>query len=192
MFIRKLQQVFGILRTTARLASFDKENNTKEELQELFEMTRRLGEEDYQEEILAAGVERKLPYFLIEQYQRLQQEEGRENELAQLREEIIKNGNQESHYRLAIIDYVQNTFTLGEEASTDEVASPLITYLQTYGDVDKENAWRVQLQVATLYKNAGKDEKAVAYLQKALENAPSTHTEEVQMVLDSLKVSKTS
>ncbi len=158
-----------------------------EELKELFEMSRRLGEPDYQAKVLELGVEKNLSYFLLEHYQERQQAGATDIELADLRQRLQANADGETHYRLAIMDYVKRSVQKDSKKEVDQIAAPLINYLDRHAEGDTDHAWRVQLQVSTLYRNAGNAVKAATFLRQALKTAPDTHKAEVKAALDGVR-----
>ncbi len=171
----------------SKMASLDEENATVEELQELFEMSRRLGEKDYQKRVLSVGLKREAPYFLVERYQELLRGKGDKEEMAELKSKLSKVSDSETAYRLAIMEYVQRSFSLGPNAPAERLARPLKEYLGSQSAVDSDNAWRVQLQVANIYKREGNVEESEKYLQRALEGAPDERRKEVETALEALK-----
>jgi protein disulfide-isomerase len=168
----------------ARLSRFLKAPNSNDELQDLFEVARRLGEKDYKNQLLSIGIERKIPYFLLERYQELLRTKTNPAEMSAIRRTLNADSDKETHYRLAIIDFVAKSTEASSDADPSDLARPLLSYLEKYSSRDQKNRWRVQLQVSTLYNNAGKKSEAANYLKAAMDSAPPSHKEELKQALE--------
>lgn len=146
----------------------------EKELIHLYQIAQTLTRHEAQETILAAGVEKELPYFLLEKYRHLIEER---KEAAALREKLLKSEDYRIHFTMAMIDFQERAL---EFSDPQEVIKPLEAYLSRFGNADPDNVWRIEMMIAQFYLNADQWKPALEHAETAYEKAPQERRHEIE------------
>lgn len=151
---------------------------TPEELQDLYQQARELGQADDIDAIVTLGLDCKSPgFFLKERYLSLVSEGMIHTDEAQaVRARLLATDpdNKSAHHRrVAVIEFQR----LAEELEVSDgdawaACKPLLDYIDRFGKQDKDNLWRLQMTVAQTLLNKDHIDDALAYAKHSYDTAP--------------------
>lgn len=149
-----------------------------EELEELYQQARELGQTDDIDAIVKLGLDCESPgFFLKERYLSLVNEGMIHTKEAQnVRTRLLATDpdNKAGHHRrVAIIEFQRLAEDL-EVSSGDAwtACKPLLEYIDNYGNKDKDHLWRLQMTVAQTLLNRDHVDEALAYAKHSYDAAP--------------------
>lgn len=174
-----------------KLQKIDNQQLSGLELKQLYEKAREFDLENDLPIIIKSGLNSDLKnFFLLERY-RLFAEEGmiHHKDAIALREQLLaadpENVNK-VHYEVAVIDFEAYSEER-DNASATHAVSPLVAYVEKFGDNDKENLWRLQMIISQVFLDQNQVGQSLQYAQSAFENAPSTIQSEIASVIKNIQ-----
>ncbi|MEM1282123.1 MAG: thioredoxin family protein [Chlamydiota bacterium] len=163
------------------------------ELKNLYHKAQEFHLNDDEVRIVLAGMKsERQHFFLVERYRQLANE-GRFHEVESqvIREEILSTDPTNrylSHYQVACIDFdaYADEMNLGR-ATPDKAVSPLVQYIERFGDQDLQNLWRINMIISQVYRDVNDREKALKYAECAFDCAPNETKKDIAMAIDGIK-----
>lgn len=124
-------------------------------------------------------------FFLLEQFRMLADEGKLHGSEAQtVKQQLLAkdpHNKQKTHYAVAIIEFEALTEEMEHENYASEIAiSPLVGYIERFGDEDEENVWRLHMLIAQVYLDQKKGKEALKHAQACHATAPEEIQPEIQ------------
>jgi len=162
------------------------------QLQQLYHVAQDLGSVQEMEQILNAGLKLEDPYFYLEKYRLLVENDAMQSEMAlSLRrklmafgpEKVLVNG-QSIPFTVALIDFQEIS---QQNPESDLAATPLLEYLEAFSNQEQSNRWQIEMMLAEIYLNSGKLEEALRHAESGYASAPESKHEELAHSLDYIR-----
>ena len=177
----------------SKMSRLDQDDLSGAELKLLFKQARQLQQTSDIAKIIEKGkTSDRKDFFLIEEY-RLLAKEGKiaSTEAASLKKQLLTDDPKNSHlthYQIACIDFDALSDKLDSGQCTPETAvAPLSSYINRFGDQDKENLWRIEMIISQVYLDKKEKEKALLHAEKAFQSAPDSMKEDIQSYIEEAK-----
>jgi thioredoxin-related protein len=161
-----------------------------EEVKTLYSKAGRLADDTFKRAALRAGLKvDKSPFFLLKKYENLALEGKLSRRMARKLKLKIASAdpvNKEGSQRqLALVDFR----LLSEEGKkpTQQVILPLVSYLEKYGDKDRENSWQLEMMISKYLFGKDEIEGALAHARSSYREAPESEKEEIASSIEYLK-----
>lgn len=169
---------------------------TGTELKSLYHQAQGFNLNDDEVKIVLEGMKSDRPqYFMIERYRQLANEGCvREKEATEIRANILESDPTNrylSHYQVACIDFdaFADEMNMGK-ATTDDAVSPLIDYMNKFGDKDSQNLWRINMIISQVYQDKNDHQKALKYAESAYHSAPADTKQDIAMAIETIKANR--
>lgn len=166
---------------------------TGTELKILYRKSKEFNLVDDQIKIVKEGMKSDRPhYFMIERYRHLANIGNvHVPEAVTIREQLLKSDPTNrylTHYQVACIDFdaYADEMNVGK-ATPDKVVSPLIGYLDNFGEKDTHNLWRINMIIAQVYSDSNQNREALKYAETAYECAPENTRKDISMAIQTFK-----
>ncbi|NGX45339.1 MAG: Disulfide bond reductase DsbH [Chlamydiae bacterium] len=190
-FAKYIKDLFYDFRLVQMLTEKSRLNQLRgEEVKTLYTKAGRLADGAFKQAALKAGLRvDKSPFFLLEKYENLALEGKLSHRMARkLKLKIARQdpANQEgSQLKIALVDFR----LLSEEGKkpTQQVILPLVSYLEKYGDKDKENGWQLELMISKYLFGKDEIEGALTHARTCYLEAPESAKEEITSSIEYLK-----
>jgi protein disulfide-isomerase len=161
------------------------------EIQELYKKADNLSTTPMRQQLLEAGLKSDQDaFFMMEQYENLLKTHAmHEPEVQYLRKKIIARdpvGLQGIQLKLATAEFHTLARTLKKKEDPEHALHPLLTYLQKFGNQDRDNRWRVEMMIAQFLFSKNKVAEATQHAKISYEQAPEEYRSEIAQSLDYL------
>lgn len=176
-----------------KMQTIEKQNYSSTELHRLYDKAKELGQETDAHRILKMGMLSKDNHFFVIERYRFLVEEGRihDQETIALRKSILENDPQnesQAHYRIALIDFEDCCQRMEKEQLPPQLAiAPLVSYINKFGDQDKQNLWRLQMIISQVYLEQNQLSDALKFAQDSYHAAPSSAQAEIATAIKGIK-----
>ena len=132
------------------------------------------------------------PYFLTEKYRSFANDgEIHTKEALTVREQLIATdpkNEKHVHYQVALIEFQAFSKEMDKNNCKPEMAvTPLISYINTYGQKDKENLWRLNFIISQVYLDKNQMPSALKYAQESYDTAPSSVKPEIGLAVHNIR-----
>lgn len=164
------------------------------DIKQLAEKATELGLVPDLHKIIKAGIASdQKAFFQIEKY-RLLADEGliHDPEAAALKQQLLASDPQNerrTHYQLAVIEFEAFCTEMDKENYDPAIAiAPLNSYIQKFGQQDKENAWRLQMIISQVFLEKNKPMQALQFAQSSYDSAPLTVRSDIAIAIQNIKL----
>lgn len=165
-----------------------------QELKALYEQAKKLQLTNDHNKIVKVGIDTdESLYFLTERY-RLYGNEGliHTEEAKAIRHRLLAadpNNAKQVPYQVAVIEFQTFCEEMERADYAPELAiAPLISYIEKYGQQDKENLWRLQMLVSQVFLDRNQMQDALKYAQDSFEAAPATVQPEIAKAVQNISL----
>lgn len=190
MFLKEVEEAN---RLQTILSHFDKDNLSEDELEGIYNQARLLGKKEAMKLVLQAGFEKNPntnAFFLKEKYRELQEMGLQDSDAAQkIRQDLLAQDPDNTkgyHLYIAVSDF-EALMKQPENKKGTAAATPLLSYLESHGNDDHQNSWRVELMLAHFLRSAGEPQKAVKFAKAAFVKAPDRLKEDIQSSISEME-----
>jgi len=162
-------------------------------LEKLYRQARELGQDDDIDNIIAKGIESAEPVFFLKEKFRFLVEAGRiqSPEAQSIRARLLTadpNNEHGAHRNVAVIEFQR----LAEELEVSdgdpaEACLPLINYINSFGEQDKDHLWRLQMTIAQTFLSKNRPQEALEYAKASYLSAPLLVRSEVANAIKSIE-----
>lgn len=158
------------------------------ELKKLYEKSKEFDLANDMTYIMRYGIESDAkPFFLTEKY-RFLADEGQihQPEAVALKEQLLSMDPENSelaHYNVAVIEFE----ALSEEPANNNSIAPLLSYIEKFGNKDKENLWRLEMIISQVYLDKNLLNEALKHAQASHDSAPATVQPEIASAIKSIQ-----
>lgn len=169
------------------MTSFNPDRYTSTQLAALYERARLVAREDWQKQILDAGLKRASTssFFLRERYRQLIQKGQKDSpEALKLRQALLDSDpdNELGHQLyVAVSDFEEE---VKENLGKKDASLPLVNFLKRYNK--PENSWRVKAMLASYFISKQRYNEAKRYIREAMSEAPKDQQETLNILLTKL------
>lgn len=164
----------------------DAQSASHNELRRLYEAARKSQNTDESTALMNRGLENDRDhYFLCEKYRKVL-EEGQQPEATAIRTRILSQdpSNQRAlHYKVAMIEFQ----TMLKNAAPEKSTAPLVAYLHQFGDMDQQNAWKVEMTISQTFLAEGQYKESLQHSLAAYHRAPAKIKPDVQKAIEQIK-----
>lgn len=176
-----------------KMAYLGKENISGNDLKTLYEKACEIELKEDAEKIVSLGMKSELCQFFQVEHYRCLADAGKihSEEAAALKQLLIKSdptNAKQTHYQVAVIDFEASCDKMEKENYSPEVAVlPLINYIDTFGNNDKENLWRLQMIISQVFFDKNKLPEALKYAQSSYKTAPATAQPDIAIAIKNIQ-----
>ncbi|MEI8365303.1 MAG: thioredoxin family protein [Parachlamydiaceae bacterium] len=131
-------------------------------------------------------------FFLTEQY-RLLANSGKihDKKAVALREQLLSvdpNNEKLTQYQLALIDFqAYSSEMVNDQCNSECAIAPLISYINKYGEKDRENPWRLKFIISQVYLDKNEMPSALKYAQESYDSAPASVRPEIGLAIHNIR-----
>lgn len=161
------------------------------ELRKLYEKSKELDLPNDTAYLLKIGMNSELRnYFLTERY-RLLAEEGllHDKEAVAIKQQLLKldpYNEQHIHYDIAVIEF--EAYSEEKSKNKDFAISPLLDYIEKFGNQDRVNLWRLEMIVSQVYLDKNQLSAALKHAQASFESSPTSVQSEIASAIRSIQL----
>ena len=162
----------------AEMQTLEAKTLSLDELKNLFNKSIELNIVSDTNRIVKIGIASDKPlFFLIERY-RFLADEGQihSKEALKIKQQLLsldKNNTHLTQYTIALIEFQTLCGDIRrKETQTASIVAPLVSYIQAFGESDKENLWRLKMIISQVYLDENKMTEALKYAQESYDTAP--------------------
>ena len=151
---------------------------SNEDLKDLYMKARELGETKEAAAILEKGLKNdKDNFFLLQKYRAtIETGDMHAKEALRLRDKLLavpSDATVKANHDVAVVEFdVLQQRMKRDKLSPAAVVTPLVNYLDKYGDQDSEK-WRVNMAITQVYLEGGQPQEALRYALEAQQSAPA-------------------
>lgn len=128
-------------------------------------------------------------FFLIEKYRLLAEQGQIDNpEALHLKEALLKldpDNHFLTQYELAVINF--ESCSEKWEQETESMIAPLTTYIEKFGNQDKQNLWRLQILISQVFLEDNKLSEALDYAKASYETAPDSVQPDIAIMIKNIQ-----
>lgn len=176
-----------------KISSLDQSKYSGSDLKPLYKKAKELGLASDATRIVKKGMDSEESlYFMIERYRYLADEGQIHNkEAVALKQQLLSAdpaNEQRMHYQVAVVDFEAYSSEMERENySTELTVAPLTTYIEKFGQQDKENLWRLQILISQVYLDHDEMTAALKYAQESYNSAPTCAQPELSRAVKSIR-----
>lgn len=182
---------------TAYQASHQQASNNElssQQLEDLYRQARELGQDDDIADILDAGIASAEPTFFFKERYRALVEDGLINspEAQDVRRQLLASdpdNSQGAHRTVAVIEYQRLAERLEVVAGDPaEACRPLLDYIETFGENDKDHLWRLQMTIAQTFLSQNQTTQALDYAKASYQAAPVPVKPDIETAIQQIEI----
>ena len=176
-----------------KISTLDSSQFSGSALKQLYTKSLELKLSDDTKKIMNKGLSStESPYFLTEKYRSFANDgEIHTKEALTVREQLIATdpkNEKHVHYQVALIEFQAFSKEMDKNNCKPEMAvTPLISYINTYGQKDKENLWRLNFIISQVYLDKNQMPSALKYAQESYDTAPSSVKPEIGLAVHNIR-----
>ncbi len=188
-----LKQVNDFSSYKQKMGALDKGGFSGSDLKQLYEQAKKLNIDADATKIVSQGMKSdKSTFFLTERYRQLADEGHIHSKEAQdIRKQLLAcDPTNEKHipYHVAVIEFETYLNEMDKDNYTAELAvAPLKTYIEKYGNKDKEHLWRLEMLISQVYLDKNQMASALKHAQYSYDAAPSSVQPEISKAIQSIR-----
>ena len=162
------------------------------QIKRLYQKANELNRHEESRRLIEAGIHSDMPHlFLTEKYRLLVDSgQGMSPEAGRLKKRIFEADPENKklcHYQVAVIDFEACSQSAESSTSPEQAAAPLIGYLESFGQSDPQNRWRLNMTVSQVFLNRECYEKALRFAKEAKKCAPESVKGDIALTIDKIK-----
>jgi protein disulfide-isomerase len=176
-----------------KMGALEKSPFSGQDLKNLYEKAKELHLAGDVSKILKIGMESDASLFFLAERYRFLASEGQihSKEASALRQQLIQadpDNHMQIPYQVAVIDFETYCEEMERESYAPEQAiAPLMSYMEKFGEQDKENLWRLQMIISQVYLDNNKMTDALKYAQASFESAPASAQAEIARAIQNIR-----
>lgn len=175
-----------------KMGALENENYSGSQLKQLYEQAIKLQLANDASKIADRGiVSNESLFFLTEKY-RLLANDGliHTEEAKDLKKRALDTDSANKNhaaYTIALIDFETYSDQMEKEHYSPEfVIAPLNDYISKFGNVDKDNLWRLKIIISQVYLDNNQMNQALQYAQESYESAPNSAKPEISLAIKNI------
>lgn len=173
-----------------QMGSLSTQKVPSDNLKRLYEKANELDLDDDINRIVKAGMVSDNDFFFkLERYRYLAEEGAiHDPEAVALRQQLLaadSDNSRKAQYQIAVIEFEE--YSEENNYSPEKAVAPLVSYIEKFGNRDKENVWRLQMIISQVYLDHNKFLEALKYAQSSYDSAPAAVQPEIALTISNMR-----